>query len=76
MCVHVAIQMICLGISGVIFVRHNYNFNIPAVAYALSKRYREIRRNSYVNLSHKEIKDDKYSKNVQIRSHVNHEQHS
>ena len=28
----------------VIFLRNNYNFDIPAVANALSKRYREIRQ--------------------------------
>ena len=33
----------------VIFLRNNYNFNIPAVANALSKRHREIRWNSYAN---------------------------
>ena len=33
----------CLSISFVIFLRNNYNFEIPAVANALSKRYREIR---------------------------------
>ena len=26
----------------IIFVKHNYNLNIPAVANALSKQYREI----------------------------------
>ena len=28
----------------VIFLRNNYNFDIPAVANALSKRHREIRQ--------------------------------
>ena len=68
----------------VIFVRHNYNFNIPAVANALSKQYREIRQKEFIcKPCHKELKDGKYSKNVQncpnsdmFGSHVNHDQHS
>ena len=50
----------------VIFVKHNYNLNIPAVANALSERYREIRQKEFICKScHKELKDGKYSKNVQ-----------
>ena len=68
----------------VIFVRHNYNFNIPAVANELSKWYREIRQKAFIcKPCHKELKDGKYSKNVQncpnsdmFGSHVNHDQHS
>ena len=51
-CAHAAIEMICYGITGVIFVKHNYNLNIPAVANGLSKQYWELdRRNSYVTMS-------------------------
>ena len=57
---HVVMQMICLGIS-VIFLRNNYYFDIPAVANALSKRYREI----ICKPCHKQLKDGKYSSNVQ-----------
>ena len=32
----------------VIFLRNNYNFDIPAVANALSKRYREIRQKEFI----------------------------
>ena len=68
----------------VIFVRHNYNFNIPAVANALSKQYREIRQKEFICKScHKELKDGKYNKNVQncpnsvmCGSNVNHDQYS
>ena len=50
----------------VIFVKHNYNLNIPAVANALSKWYWEIRQKEFICKScHKELKDGKYSKNVQ-----------
>ena len=50
----------------VIFVKHNYSFNIPAVANALSKQYREIRQKKFICKScHKELKDGKYRKNVQ-----------
>ena len=50
----------------VILVKHNYNLNIPAVANALSKQYREIRQKEFICKScHKELKDGKYSKNVQ-----------
>ena len=50
----------------VIFVKHNYNLNIPAVANALSKWYQEIRQKEFICKScHKELKDGKYSKNVQ-----------
>ena len=67
----------------VIFVKHNYNLNIPAVANALSKRCRKIRQKEYIcKPCHKELKDGKYSKNVQnctssdlFGSYVNHDQH-
>ena len=50
----------------VIFVKHNYNLNIPAVANALWKQYQEIRQKEFICKScHKELKDGKYSKNVQ-----------
>ena len=50
----------------VIFVKHNYNFNIPAVANALSKQYWEIRQKEFICKScHKVLKYGKYSKNVQ-----------
>ena len=68
----------------IIFVRHNYNLNIPAVANALSKQYREIRQKEFIcKPCHKELKDGKYSKNVQnctnsdiFGSIVNQDQHS
>ena len=67
----------------VIFLRNYYDFDIPAVANALSKRHREISgRNSYANHV-KELKDGEYSNNVQncdnsdlFGSHLNHEQGS
>ena len=60
----------------VIFLRQNYNLNIPAVANALSKRYQEIRQKEFIcKPCHKELKDGKYSKNVQKLS-KNHEQAS
>ena len=68
----------------VIFVKHNYNLNIPAVANALSKQYQEIRQKEFICKScHKELKDGKYSKNVQncpnsdmFGSNVNDDQNS
>ena len=68
----------------IIFVKHNYNLNIPAFANALSKQYREIWQKEYIcKPCHKELKDDKYSKNVKnctnsdmFGSDVNHDQHS
>ena len=68
----------------VIFLRNNYKLNIPAVANALSKRHREIRQKEFICKScHKQLKDGKYSKNVQnclnsdmFGSNVNHEQDS
>ena len=68
----------------VIFLRQNYNLNIPAVANALSKRYREIRQKEFIcKPYHKKQKDCKYSKHVQnwsnpdmFGSNVNHEQDS
>ena len=64
-CACAAIEMIYHGIT-VIFVKHNYNLNIPAVANALSKQYQEIRQKEFICKScHKELKDGKYSKNVQ-----------
>ena len=79
MCGHAAIEMIYHGIACVIFVKHNYNLNTPAVANALSKWYWEIRQKEFKCKScHKELKDGKYSKNVQncvnsdmFESHVN-----
>ena len=50
----------------VIFVRQNYNLNIPVVANVLSKWYREIIQKEFMcKPCHKELKDGKYSKNVQ-----------
>ena len=68
----------------VIFVRHNYNFNIPVFANALSKQYRGIRQKEFIcKPCHKELKDGKYSKNVQncpnsdmFGSNKNHDQDS
>ena len=68
----------------IIFVRQNYNLNIPAVANALSKQYREIRQKEFIyKPCHKELKDGNYSKNVQncpnsdmFGSNANHDQHS
>ena len=68
----------------VIFLTKNYNFEIPAVANALSKRHREIRQKEFIcKPCHKQLKDGKYSKNVQncdhsdlFGSNVNHEQGS
>ena len=66
----------------VIFLRNNHNFDIPAVANALSKRYREIIQKELIcKPCHKQLKDGKYSKNVQnccnsylFGSNLNHEQ--
>ena len=68
----------------VIFLRQNYNLNISAVAKALSKRYRKIRQKEFLcKPCHKELKDGKYSKNVQnclnsdmFKYNINHEQDS
>ena len=68
----------------VIFLRNNSNFDIPAVANALSKRHREIRQKEFMcKPCHKELKDGKYRKNVQngddsdlLGSNLNHEQGS
>ena len=50
----------------VIFLRNNYNFDIPAVSNALSKRYREIRQKEFIcKPCHKQLKDGTYSNNVQ-----------
>ena len=50
----------------VIFLRNNYNFDIPAVANALSKRYCEIRQKEFIcKPCYKQLKDGKYSNNVQ-----------
>ena len=52
----------------VIFVKHNYNLNISAVANALSKHYREIRQKEFIcKPCHKELKDGKHNKNVHNR---------
>ena len=46
----------------VIFLRNNYNFDIPAVANALSKSYREIRQKEFIcKPCHKQLKGGKYS---------------
>ena len=68
----------------VIFLTKNYNFDIPAVANALAKRHREIRQKEFIcKPCHKQLKDGKYSSNVQncdhsdlFQSNVNYEQHS
>ena len=68
----------------VIFLRKNYNFYIPAVANALSKRHREIRQKEFIcKPCHKQLKDGKCSNNVQncdnsdlFGSNLNHEQSS
>ena len=68
----------------VIFLTKNYNFDIPAVANALSKRHRETRQKEFIcKPCHKQLKDGKYSNNVQncdhsdlFGSNVNHEQGS
>ena len=68
----------------VIFVRQNYNLNIPAVANALSKWYSKTRQKEVICIPcYKELKDGKYSKNVQncqnsdmFGSKVNHDQDS
>ena len=57
-------------------------FDIPAVANALAKRHREIRQQELIcKPCHKQLKDGKYSSNVQncdhsdlFGSNVNHEQ--
>ena len=49
----------------VIFLRNNYNFDIPAVANTLSKRHREMRQKEFIcKPCHKQLKDGKYSNNV------------
>ena len=66
----------------VIFLTKNYNFDIPTVANALAKRHREIRQKEFIcKPCHKQLKDGKYSSNVQncdhsdlFGSNVNHEQ--
>ena len=68
----------------VIFLRKNYNFDIPAVANALSGRHREIRQKEFIcKQCHKQLKDGKYSNTVQnydnsvlFGSNLNHEQGS
>ena len=68
----------------IIFLKQNYNFNIPAVANALSKWYQEIRQREFIcKPCHKELKDGKYTKNIQncpnsdmFGSNVNHDQHT
>ena len=50
----------------VIFLRNDCNFDIPAVANALSKRQREIRQKEFIcKPCHKQLKDGKYSNNAQ-----------
>ena len=70
--------------KSVIFLKYNNNFDIPAVANALSKRHREIRQKEFIcKPCHKLLKDGKYSNNVQncnnsdlFWSHLNHEEDS
>ena len=65
----------------VIFQRNNFNFDIPDVVNALSKRHREIRQKEFIcKPCHKQLKDGKYSNNVQncdnsdmFGSNLNHE---
>ena len=50
----------------VIFLRNNYNFDIPPVANVLSKIYREIRQKEFIcKPCHKQLKEGTYSNNVQ-----------
>ena len=50
----------------VILLRNNNKFDIPAVANALSNRYREMRQKEFIcTPCHKQLKDSKYSNNVQ-----------
>ena len=66
----------------VVFLRNSYNFDIPAIANALSQRHRDIRQKEFIcKPCHKQLKDGKYNNNVQncLNSHmfgsnVNHEQ--
>ena len=67
----------------VIFLRNNYNFDIPAVANALWKRQRIRQKEFICKPCHKQLKGDKYSNNVQncdssdlFGSHLNHEEGS
>ena len=61
---------------------HNYKFDIPAVANALSKRHREFRQKEFIcKPGYKQLKNGKYSNNVQncdypdlFESNLNHEQ--
>ena len=54
------------GYNVVTILRNNYNFDIPAVGNALSKRYREIRQKEFIcKPCHKQFKDGKYSNNAQ-----------
>ena len=49
----------------VIILRNNYNFDIPAVTNALSKRHREIRQKEFICKPYlKQLKDGKYSNKV------------
>ena len=68
----------------IIFLRQNYNFNIPAVANALSKWYREIRQKEFIcKPCDEELKDGNYSNNIQncpnsdmFASDINHDKHT
>ena len=68
----------------IIFLKQNYNFNIPAVGNALSKQYREIRQKEFIyKPCHKELKDGNYTNNIQncpnsdmFVSNINHDQHT
>ena len=54
----------------VIFLTKNYNFDIPAAANALAKRHREIRQKEFIcKPCHQQLKDGKYSSNVQNCDH-------
>ena len=66
----------------VIFLKQNYNFNISAVANALSKQYRENRQKEFIcKPCHRELKDGNYTNNIQncpnsdmFGSDINHDQ--
>ena len=66
----------------IIFLKQNYNFNINAVANALSKPYTEIRQKEFIcKPCHTELKDGNYTNNIQncpnsdmFGSDINHDQ--
>ena len=52
----------CCHADDLIFLRNNYNFDILAVANALSKRHSKIRHKEFIcKPCHKQLKDGKYS---------------